>query len=73
MQVAEVTKILGDPEVRAAGLDGRGYDDKLLYRLSGDWRVTVLASRGRAIAFLPAPAPKKSSNELLQKKDSVIP
>lgn len=73
MPISELSKILGDPDVRTAGLAGRGYDQKLLFRLSASWRVTVFALRGRATAFRPSLAPQKTSRNVLQTADSVIP
>lgn len=73
MTLSEVSKILGDPSIRAAGLQGRGYDQKLLFALSEGWRVTVFALRGRVTAFLPSAAPQKSARNVLQASDSVIP
>lgn len=73
MPVAEVLKILGNPAIRTAGLDGRGYDEKLLYRFPDGWRVMVFALRGRATAFLTSPAPKKPASMVLRAADSVVP
>jgi hypothetical protein len=73
MEIAEVSKILGDPLIRTAGLAGRGYDEKAIYQLPTGWRVTVFASHGRAREFVGTWQGEKSVETLLPRIASVIP
>ena len=73
MPVAEVIDILGDPVVRTGGLDGYGYDEKRLHRLSPGWKITVYASRGRVIALRASPTAENSTYPVLRTAKSVVP
>ena len=73
MEIAEVSKILGDPSIRTAGLAGRGYDEKAIYQLPTGWRITVFASHGRAREFVGTREGEKSVETLLPRIASVIP
>ena len=73
MEIGEVSKILGDPVIRTAGLAGRGYDEKVLYDLPTGGRVVVYAADGRARDFWASPSAKKSPQKILPAMGSVIP
>jgi hypothetical protein len=73
MAIAEVSRILGDPAMRTAGLAGRGYDEKTLYRLESGWQVVVYGSRGRALDFLASRSTEKAKESILQGGGSVVP
>ena len=73
MPIQEVSNFLGDAAIRTGGLDGRGFDEKRLYRLPDGWQVMVFASRGRVTSYLTSPAPQKTAQNILRSEDSVVP
>jgi hypothetical protein len=73
MAIQEVSKILGDPIMRTAGLAGRGYDEKALYQHAEGWRITVYASHGRVRDFTAFRDAEKSTQKFLPVSGSVIP